>query len=85
MLSRQLNEDRPNELSDWLKSQSAPVVIMHHETPTAAHYIQRNLASSTVTPLTEFQISQYQVRNRRTCDIEEAELAFLMDSVFLST
>jgi hypothetical protein len=48
-----------------LSAQTAPVVIMHHETPTAAHYIQRNLATAAVTPLTEFQISQYQVKTYR--------------------
>ena len=53
----------PNQVADWIKTQSRPVVILHHETPTAVHYIQRDLANSnsTVTPLTEFQISQYQV------------------------
>lgn len=57
-----LNEELPNEISDWIHAQSSPVIIMHHETPTAAHFIQRNLADATVQPLNEFQISQYQVR-----------------------
>ena len=56
------NDVMPNQVSDWIKSQSRPVVILHHETPTAAHYIQRELSNSTVTPLNEFQISQYQVQ-----------------------
>ena len=56
------NDDMPNQVSDWIKSQSRPVVILHHETPTAAHFIQRELSNSTVTPLNEFQISQYQVQ-----------------------
>lgn len=40
-----------------------PIIILHHETPSSAHYIHRNLLSSntTVTALNEFQISQYQI------------------------
>ena len=55
------SEERPNEIADWIQAQSSPVIIMHHESPTAAHFIQRNLATANVTALNEFQISQYQV------------------------
>ena len=55
------NENLAENLQQWLTAQARPVVILHHETPAAYHYIERTLASSTVTPLTEFQISQYQV------------------------
>ena len=56
------NENLAKDLQQWLASQARPVVILHHETPAAYHYVERTLAASTVTPLTEFQISQYQVR-----------------------
>lgn len=37
------------------------MVILHHETPSSYHYIRRDLLTSTVPALTEFQISQYQI------------------------
>ena len=55
------NENLAEDLQQWLAAQARPVIILHHETPAAYHYIERTLAASTVTPLTEFQISQYQV------------------------
>ena len=70
-------EDTPVTLSEWIKKQDAPVLILHHETPASHHYIQRALSTqralasnsssnssssnSTVPALTEFQISQYQI------------------------
>ena len=64
--------DSSVEVAKWIESQTRPVVILHHESPSSYHYINRALASNTttgngttvtttVTPLTEFQISQYQV------------------------
>jgi hypothetical protein len=73
LVYHQADENLNEDLIQFLHSQSRPVVIMHHETPTAAHFIQRNLASAygnggngmgnttLVKPLDEYQISQYQV------------------------
>ena len=65
-------EDTVVTLSEWIKKQHAPVLVLHHETPSSHHYIQRELytqrmlasnssSNSTVPALTEFQISQYQI------------------------
>lgn len=50
------------EVKTFLESQTRPVIILHHETPANFHYMKRAMSSSNVTALTEFQISQYQVR-----------------------
>jgi len=55
--------DKMNEVKQYLDQQDHPVIILHHETPAGYHY-QRSLASNHTTgviPLTEFQISQYQI------------------------
>jgi hypothetical protein len=61
----QVSDDASNsQISSWLSEQRGPVVIIHHETPSDAHFMMRYLANSTsssVTPLTEFEIAQYQV------------------------
>ncbi len=74
-------EDLASNLEKYLSEQDRPVIILHHESPSSHHYIQRSLLnanntnsnstsnptsnpvsnSTTVTPLTEFQISQYQI------------------------
>jgi hypothetical protein len=54
-------EDVSQRLQQWISNQKGPVVILHHETPADYHHVQRGLQTSTVTPLTEFQISQYQI------------------------
>jgi hypothetical protein len=57
----------PVAISSWIRDQNSPVIILHHETPSNYHFIHRSLTSTnpssntTVTPLTEFQISDYQV------------------------
>jgi hypothetical protein len=63
-------------VSSWISQQTRPVVVLHHETPSANHYINRpriltttNSSSSNVTALTEFQISQYQVTAMRCSSI----------------
>jgi len=56
------HDDASSAVAKWLQSQQGhPVVILHHESPSSYHYIQRSLQSSTVPTLTEFQISQYQI------------------------
>jgi hypothetical protein len=88
-----LNED----LIQFLHSQSRPVVIMHHETPTAAHFIQRNLASAygnggngmgnttLVKPLDEYQISQYQVNQHLLNKKDMYDKGILIYSFILHT
>ena len=50
------------EVAEWIRGQQGrPVVILHHESPSSYHYIRRDLQTSTVPTLTEFQISQYQI------------------------
>lgn len=56
---------------------------MHHETPSAAHYLQRNLANSNVTTLNEFQISQYQV-DRFSASLTLVECLWNVTSVYPS-
>jgi hypothetical protein len=52
---------KSDEVSEWLKNYDGPVVFLHHETPSSQHYIHRELSMSSISPLTEFQISQYQI------------------------
>lgn len=54
--------DASAAVAKWLQDQRGqPVVILHHESPSSYHYIQRALQTSDVPTLTEFQISQYQI------------------------
>jgi len=54
--------DASSTVAQWLQGQQGnPVIILHHESPSSYHYIQRALQSSAVPTLTEFQISQYQI------------------------
>lgn len=59
--------DKIADVKQFLDNAKQPVIILHHETPANYHFIKRELASSnttsnsTVTALTEFQISQYQI------------------------
>jgi len=55
------SEDISQRLNEWISKHEGPVVVLHHETPADYHYLHRGLQTSTVTPLTEFQISQYQI------------------------
>ena len=52
---------KSDEVAEWIRNYDGPVVVLHHETPSSQHYIHRELATSTITPLTEYQISQYQI------------------------
>lgn len=50
-------------METFLKSLSAPAIILHHESevfPRAAHRVLTSSTNTTV-PLSEFQISQYQI------------------------
>lgn len=71
------------DVESFLQKQPTPVVIIHYE---GAH-LQRSLASSNSTslptPLTEFQISQYQVSNVTDNIGTSLSLSLLTDIYFL--
>jgi len=56
------HDDKSAEVASWMQAQQGrPIIVLHHEQPSSYHFIARSLASTTVAPLTEFQISQYQI------------------------
>ena len=64
-------ENTEDEVTRFLRQQNEPVVIIHFENYHAQRFLL-NLngtthSNSTVVPLTEFQISQYQVRTYYHC------------------
>jgi hypothetical protein len=53
---------------DWIKSQTRPVIVLHHQpeemyssTRRLSHFSVEGSNTTTTVPLTEAQISQYQV------------------------
>ena len=57
-----IESEDSNDVQSFIDNYKRPIVILHHEAPSNLHYIRRSLAQSKkVLPLTEFQISQYQV------------------------
>ena len=55
-------EDARFKVRDWLAMQDAPVIVLHHETPSIAHINRRRLSSSntTMTPA-EIAVAQEQI------------------------
>ena len=58
-----------DSIAKWITTENMknPVIILHHEAPSSYHYTRREMLSTnstSVQPLTEFQISQYQVGDR---------------------
>lgn len=55
-------EDARFRVRDWLASQDAPVIVLHHETPSIMHVNRRRLSSSntTMTPA-EIAMAQEQI------------------------
>jgi len=52
---------KSDEVAEWISTHDGPVIVLHHETPSSQHYIHRELSTSSISPLTEYQISQYQI------------------------
>lgn len=52
---------KSEEVGEWIRNYDGPVVVLHHEVPSSQYYIHRELAQAAITPLTEYQISQYQI------------------------
>jgi len=53
--------DASEDIEAIIESFDQPVIILHHEVPSSQHYIHRSLTQSKVRPLTEFEISDYQI------------------------
>jgi hypothetical protein len=65
----QADAENAAAVASWIRSQEKPVIVLHHETPSSfhriatSHIMSRQLATTNITsaPLSEFQISQYQI------------------------
>ena len=58
--------ENAEKINSWIKMQNRPVIILHHETEPASaveyhRVLQSSSSNSTVPPLSEYQISTYQV------------------------